>query len=219
MRADPGMIGIFGGTFDPIHYGHLRPALEVKEALGLTEVRFIPLGVAPHRSTPHASPAQRLALVAAAIRDQAGFVLDDRELHRQGPSYSYDTLRSLRSELGPQRPLCLLLGADAFAELPSWHRPEGILELAHLVVMARPGAQPPGDLCLQRWIGERATSRPALLKARSGGQIYFQGVTQLAIAATAIRSAIAAGQSPRYLLPDPVLALIEQERLYRDQVP
>ncbi len=210
------MIGVLGGTFDPIHFGHLRPALEVMEALGLEEVRFIPLGVAPHRSPPRASPAQRLALVAAAIRDQPGFVLDDRELRRPGPSYSYHTLRSLREEVGAERPLCLLLGADAFAELMTWHRPEGILELAHLVVMERPGGQPPSDPTLRDWIAERGTDRPPALRGRPGGHIHFQPVTQLAIAATAIRAAIAAGQSPRYLLPEPVLALIERERLYRD---
>lgn len=210
------MIGILGGTFDPIHFGHLRPALEVKEALGLREVRFIPLGIAPHRSPPGASPAQRLALVAAAIRDQPGFVLDDRELQRPGRSFTYDTLRSLRTELGPAQSICLLLGADAFADFLTWHRPEGVLELAHLVVMARPGGQTSTDPLLHRWIAERGSERPAQLRQRPGGHILFQGVTQLAIAATAIRAAIAAGHSPRYLLPDPVLALIEQERLYRD---
>ncbi len=134
------MIGVLGGTFDPIHFGHLRPALEMRQALGLAEVRFVPLNVAVHRCQPEASGAQRLAMVRAAVGGEPRFRVDARELQRTGRSYSYETLRSLRSEVGDRQPICLLTGSDAFRDFLSWHRPDDILELAHLVVMQRPGA-------------------------------------------------------------------------------
>ena len=209
------MIGILGGTFDPIHYGHLRPALEVMEALGLAQVRFIPLREAPHRDQPLASAEQRLTMVKAAIANQAGFMADDRELRRQGKSYTYDTLGALREDLGPAAPVCLLVGSDAFAGFPTWHRPADILGLAHLVVMERPASERSRDPQLNRWIAERAATRVETLRTAPGGHIYFQPVTQLDISATAIRAALAQGLSPRFLLPDAVLELIGNEGLYR----
>ena len=209
------MIGILGGTFDPIHFGHLRPALEVVEALGLQQVRFIPLREAPHRDQPLASAEQRLAMVQAATANQAGFVADDRELLRQGKSYTYDTLRALRKDFGPVTPLCLLIGSDAFAGFPTWHRPAEILGLAHLVVMERPGRQRSRDPQLNRWIVERAATAVETLRKAPGGHIYFQPVTALDISATAIRGALAQDLSPRFLLPDAVLDLIGNEGLYR----
>ncbi len=132
------MIGIFGGTFDPVHFGHLRPALEVQQALGLDEVRFIPAGQPPHRDMPHATAPQRLSMLQTAIEDQPGFAADEREIQREGPSYMVDTLALLREELG-QIPLCLILGYDAFLGLPAWHQWHRLIELAHLVITHRPG--------------------------------------------------------------------------------
>ncbi|MBK1700737.1 nicotinate-nucleotide adenylyltransferase [Thiococcus pfennigii] len=209
------MIGILGGTFDPIHFGHLRPALEVAEALGLAELRLVPLNQAVHRAQPHADGRHRLAMVRAAIADQPGFLADARELERPGGSYSHDTLASLRAELGPRRPLCLLLGSDAFAGFLAWHRPHAILGLAHLVVMTRPGPAPEWDPDLRALLAERQATDPAALARRPAGHIHCHEVTQLAISATAIRRLIAAGRSARFLLPDPVIAIIEQAGLYR----
>lgn len=207
------MIGIFGGTFDPIHYGHLRPALEMRQALGLEQVRFIPLAVAVHRKQPVATVAQRLAMVRAALSAQPGFVLDDREIRRNGGSYTLDTLNELHREQ-PGTTWCLFAGGDAFNDFLTWHRPLEILELAHLVVMQRPGAGPPADPALARLSRERRCNDRSELKAAPAGRIFFQRVTQLDISATAIRAELAAGNSPRFLLPDPVLAIIERERLY-----
>jgi len=209
------MIGVLGGTFDPIHFGHLRPSLDVLQALDLREVRFIPLKVAVHRTQPLASPDLRLAMVRAALEGQTGFAVDERELGRAGRSYSYDTLVSLRREIGDREPICLLAGADAFRDFPSWRRPEGILELAHLVVLSRPGAEAAHDPSLTRWVAPRLADRPADLKGSPGGRILFQPVTQLGISATAIRRLVVRGLSPRFLLPDKVLAIIEREGLYR----
>ena len=209
------MIGILGGTFDPIHLGHLRPALDCFESLGLTQLRFIPLNVAVHRPQPQAPAAQRLAMLEAAIASQNGFVADRRELDRPGGSFSYDTLKSLRAELGEREPLCLLVGGDAFRGFLSWHRPREILDLAHLVVMRRPGASSPLDAALQRLYAEHACTDPAALRDRPAGAILFQDVTQLDIASTQVRELIRRGRSPRYLVPDPVLAMIDRAGLYR----
>lgn len=209
------MIGIYGGTFDPVHYGHLRTALEVKEALGLEAVRFIPARLPPHRAPPSASPdARRRMLEAALVDAPPGFMLDERELMRPGPSYIVDTLRSLRQELGGEIPLCLLIGMDAFLGLPTWYQWQAIFELAHVVVMTRPGYAlrwPAGlveQLLVRQSVKEDLPRSPA-------GAIYFQPVIQLDISSTFIRQCLATGRDPRYLLPDSVLALIRQEGYYQ----
>lgn len=209
------LIGILGGTFDPIHNGHLRPALEVLEALGLTEVRFIPSRRPPHREQPAATVAQRLAMLELAIADQPGFRIDDRELRRDGPSYMVDTLRSLRTQLGEDCSLCLILGTDAFDGLQSWHRWQEIPELVHLVVLHRPGAGLPLSQVLGDLVGQRKLHHAQDLRVRPAGGILFQPVTQLDISATAIRAQLAAGNSPRYLLPETVWAYIRDQDLYR----
>ena len=135
-------VGVFGGTFDPIHYGHLRTAFELLQALRLAEVRFIPCSDPPHRGKTYASAAERLRMVALAIDGQEGFVADDRELARGGPSYSIDTLLTLREEF-PQRSLGLILGMDAFLGLHTWYRWDEILDVAHIVVAHRPGFKAP----------------------------------------------------------------------------
>jgi len=208
------MIGVFGGTFDPIHFGHLRPALDVVQSLGLAELRLLPLKVAVHRPQPLASAALRLQMTRLAVNGQPGFVVDDRELTRDGPSYTVDTLASLREEVGADSPLCLLIGGDAFAGFLDWHRPRAILGLAHLVVMQRPGAPTVRDQALRDEIGRRRVDDPGPLRQAPAGRIYFQTVTQLDISSTRIRRMFAAGQSPRFLLPDAVLELLDREQCY-----
>ena len=208
------MIGVFGGTFDPIHFGHLRPALDVVQSLGLAELRLLPLKVAVHRPQPLASASLRLQMTRLAVNGQPGFVVDDRELTRNGPSYTVDTLASLREEVGADSPLCLLIGGDAFAGFLDWHRPRAILGLAHLVVMQRPGAPTVRDQALRDEIGRRRVDDPGALRQAPAGRIYFQTVTQLDISSTRIRRMFAAGRSPRFLLPDAVLELLEREQCY-----
>jgi nicotinate-nucleotide adenylyltransferase len=214
------MIGILGGTFDPVHYGHLRTALEIQQALNLEQIRWIPAARPPHRDAPRISADARARLVEAAIADQPGFVLDTRELQRPGPSYMVDTLDSLRAEF-KAAPLCLILGSDAFAHLHTWNEWTRLFELAHLVVMQR-GGQAAGwtDALageLRQFLQERRTDRREELAAHPHGRIYLQDVSALAISATHIRELIAAGKSPRYLLPDGVLKLIEQHHYYRNR--
>ncbi|MBK1693803.1 nicotinic acid mononucleotide adenylyltransferase [Chromatium weissei] len=210
------MIGILGGTFDPIHFGHLRSALNCLQGLSLTEVRMIPLNVAVHRPQPQASAAQRMRMLQAALVNQTDLTLDSRELQRSGESFSYDTLTALRAELGTDIPLCLLLGTDAFANFLTWHRPYDILELVHLVVMTRPNDTSITNSALSALLQKHGCSEHTVLNTAPAGRILrYSQATQLAISSTQIRQLIAQGFSPRYLLPDAVLAVIEYEQLYR----
>lgn len=202
------MIGILGGTFDPIHNGHLRTALDVQQALGLDEIRLIPLRNPPHREQPYTTAEQRLAMVQAAVIDEPGLIVDKRELERNGKSYTVDTLHSLREELGTEEPICLLMGTDAFRGFPQWHQPEEIMKQAHLVIMQRPGESRPA------LYSERVTEDPKQLGSSPSGLILFQAVTQLEISATGIRELVRQGQSPRYLVPDAVVDIIRNQGLY-----
>jgi nicotinate-nucleotide adenylyltransferase len=208
------MIGLLGGTFDPIHFGHLRPALEIRDALGLDSVRFLPCRIPPHRGTPRETAETRAAMVARALEGEPGFVLDRRELEREGPSYTADTLRSLRAELGDEVALCLILGRDAFNGLPKWHDAEALLKLAHIVVAQRPGEEGEPEEVLARMIAGRVSESLAELEREPAGKVVFVEVTQLAIAATAIREGLARGQSPRFLVPDGVWNMIRESGLY-----
>ena len=207
-------IGIFGGTFDPIHFGHLRTAFELLQALRLSEMRFMPAGNPPHRETTVATPAQRLAMVQAATEGQPGFVVDDREIRRAGLSYSVDTMRTLRADF-PERSLCLIVGMDAFLSLPKWHQWRELLELSHLVVAHRPGWRAPSMGPLGELLVDRGTGRIGDLHEARAGCIYIHAVTQLEISSTEVRKLIAAGRDPRYLMPDAVREIIEQTGCYR----
>jgi nicotinate-nucleotide adenylyltransferase len=208
------VIGVFGGTFDPVHFGHLRPALEIYQALELDELRLIPCRVPPHRSAPRASQGQRLAMLQAAVRAQPGFRIDDREMRRIGPSYTVDTLRSLREEVGSAVTVCLIMGTDAFGDLPAWHRWTEIVELCHLVVMQRPGHAPPSAGVMADMARTRRASGREELRDRSAGLVFFQRVTGMEVSGTQIRELIARGLSPRYLIPEAVMAIIETQRVY-----
>lgn len=208
------MIGLFGGTFDPIHFGHLRAGLDVVQRLNLSELRLMPLAAAVHRRQPIATPQQRVAMVQAAIRGESCLMVDDRELVRGGPSFTADTVASVRDELGAELPICLLVGADAFGLLGDWHRPLDILAMVHLVVMQRPGVMTARDPWLRGQIDQRRVSDPTALRARPAGHILFETVTQLDISSTRIRRLLAAGESPRYLLPDAVLELALRDGYY-----
>ncbi|MGB8327042.1 MAG: nicotinate-nucleotide adenylyltransferase [Steroidobacteraceae bacterium] len=206
-------IGLFGGTFDPIHCGHLRTAFELWQALKLTEVRFLPTGSPPHREQPLASAELRLSMVRAAIADQPAFVVDDREMRRSGVSYSVDTLGELRAEF-PDRSLCLLLGMDAFLGLPSWHRWRELFDLAHIVVAHRPGWKAPAMGPLGEIMVDRGTGSVRDLHEARSGRVYVRAVTQLEISSTELRQLIVAGQDPRYLVPDPVREMILRTGCY-----
>ena len=209
--AEGRRIGVFGGTFDPVHNGHLRIALDAREILGLDEVRLIPLAHAVHRDQPETPAAVRLQMLQAAVDGRTDLICDDREMRRKGPSYTVDTLKSLRWDL-PTSSLCLLLGDDAFNGFIDWRDPLGILEIANIAVLQRPGKLLPKNPELIKLLERHKVNR--LDPARSG-QIRFCPVTQLDIASSDIRQRLAAGRSADYLLPAAVLDLIERHQLYR----
>lgn len=210
------MIGVLGGTFDPIHCGHLRVALDVQRALALDEVRLLPLNQAVHRPQPIASPEQRMAMIRAAIAGEPQLVVDDRELRRGGQSYTVETLESLRAELGPTRPIGLLIGADAFNAFLDWHRPMEILSLAHLIVMQRPRAEMPRNPILRDELQVRSCASVEDLRAEPAGRIWMESVTQLDISATGIRRLCQQGASLCCLTPVSVADYIRRHHLYQE---
>lgn len=216
-----GPIGVLGGTFDPIHVGHLRLAEEVADACKLALVHFIPAAVPPHRVSPQVTAADRLEMTRLAIAGNPRLALDDRELARTGPSYTFDTLTELRREVGATRPICLILGADAFLDLATWHRWHELFTLAHVVVAHRPGF--PVDSWGQRMpqplareYESRRMMQPLATHWAPAGGISTIPITALDISATRIREGLCAGRSQRYLIPDAVLDYIRSRSLYKE---
>lgn len=208
------MIGILGGTFDPVHIGHLRVALELYQDLSMDEIRFVPCFQPPHRSTPQATVKQRVTMLEMAIKDQQGFVLDRRELEREGPSYMVETLRSFRVEFAAT-PLCLIIGMDAFKSLHTWWHWQELIKLAHIIVMHRPGYKPACDGDVAALLGSCRIDDFQALRQSPAGLLLFRPVTQLDIAASQIRAQVATEKSARYLLNEDVWAYICKEGLYR----
>lgn len=198
-------LALLGGTFDPVHLGHLRAAWEAAELLD-ADVRLLPARVPPHRPQPVASPEQRVAMLRAALAGQQRLSIDTRELQRDGPSYSIDTLIGLRAEIGAARPLIMLTGADAFAGLPSWHRWRELLDFAHIGVLTRPGHDRCWPSALQTIADECECGDATILRQVPAGRIVHLQITPLDISASAVRALLCAGRSPRYLLADSVLA-------------
>lgn len=210
------LTALFGGTFDPIHIGHLRAALETSLALN-TEVRMLPAQIPPHRPQPVASAAHRMAMLQLALRGQPRLLADDCELRRPGPSYTMDTLLEFRAQLGKSAPLALIVGADAFAGLPSWNRWQNLFDLAHIVVLNRPGTAMADAWpeVLRKEVAPRQTNLPDQLHKAPCGQVLTLEIAPLAISATAIRDTFAHGRLPHWLVPEEVLAYIQAHGLYR----
>jgi nicotinate-nucleotide adenylyltransferase len=207
-------LALLGGTFDPVHVGHLRAAIEAREALSAEEVRLLPCAVPPHREQPVAAPAQRLQMIEAAIAGLPGLRADARELQRSGPSYTYDTLVSVRAEIGDARPLVLIVGADAFAGLPTWHRWRELVDLAHIAVLARPDAHGLIDPRLEELLASNGTADPGQLAQRPAGRVLRLQIPPLPVSSTLIRTRLQEGRSVRFLVPDPVLQMIAAEGWY-----
>ena len=207
-------IGILGGTFDPVHNGHLRLAVQLRDVLGLAQVRLIPSARPPHRHQPVASPGQRAKWIRVSVAGERGLILDNRELLRDGPSYTVDTLAQLRAEL-PDTPLCLAMGNDVFGALDQWHQWERLLEFAHLVVVPRPGASAKQSPRIAELSAQHESQDANRLRRQLCGSIYRTQFPLLDISGSEVRELIAAGKSPRYLLPEEVLREIQDLEVYR----
>lgn len=211
------MIGLLGGTFDPIHYGHLRPASEVQRRLGLSTLRLVPAATPPHRRAPVATPSQRLHMVELAIAEFPGFTVDDREIRRGGVSYTVPTLETVRAEIGAAS-LCLLLGSDTFVSLPTWHLWERLFALAHVVVMERPGT-PSAAVQTLPWVSGRVAGDLSEVARIPAGRVLFVPVAPVDVSATRLRATIARGETPGAdELPGVVWTYINDNRLYRSTV-
>ena len=214
-------IGILGGTFDPIHHGHLRIAQEALEQCDLAQVRFVPCGTPPHRPAPQASAKARWEMVRLALNGHPDFLVDVREVFRTDPCYTVDTLAGLRAELGAQQPLCLILGGDAFMQLHTWHEWKRLFELAHIVVLQRAGGLPLGnamnsaDAALQSEYRARLAPGIGALHEASNGAIFVADMPALEISSTDIRRRCAEGKNVRYLVADAVANYINTNSLYR----
>ena len=213
------LVGIFGGTFDPIHYGHLRIAEEIVETVGLQKMYFVPAGMPRLRHSPVASSQHRVEIVRLAIQKNPDFVLDEREIYRDGVSYSIDTVREFKQEFGEEVRLCFILGADAFIKLPEWNNWKELFNLCHFIVSTRPGysltlikellSKELREECSQRWV-----SNTESLRKDTSGLIFIASTTMLDISATSIRAHIAAGRSVRHLVPSVTVNYISENKLY-----
>ncbi len=206
-------VGLFGGTFDPVHNAHLRMALELKQQLNLDEMRLLPCHQPPHRHQPQRSSHHRAAMVRLAVEHCEQLSVDERELLRDKPSYTIDTLLELRQQLGDEVSLCWCVGMDSLVNLSSWHRWRELLDVAHLVVTARPGWELPVDGEVMDWLKEHRSDAEQLKKASCGSVVVCE-MSQLAISATEIRATIANGDSAQYLMPEAVWRYIQDNDLY-----
>ncbi|MGS2722723.1 nicotinate-nucleotide adenylyltransferase [Porticoccus sp. GXU_MW_L64] len=218
--SKPAAVGVFGGTFNPVHIGHLRSALDIRQHVQLDDMRLMPCALPPHREAPQVAAQHRLAMLQLAVAGEPGLQVDDRELRRAAdngnnrPSYTIDSVVELRAELGPQAVICLCVGMDSLLSLDTWHRWRELLDFVHLVVVARPGWAEPQSGDVAEWLCQHRVENVAQLHRQPSGKVWLEALALLPVSATEIRSALAVGQSVRYLLPDAVIGYINKYRLY-----
>lgn len=209
------LVGIFGGTFNPVHYGHLRSALELVERLDLEQLRLMPSAEPPHREAPECSAEHRAAMVELAVLEEPRLACDLRELKRPGKSYTIDSLIELRGELGARSGLCMVMGCDAVLDITRWHRWQELLDWAHMIVIARPGWTLPYRGVVAKWLADNRLEGSDALRQQPAGGVLIEELRPLAISSTEIRDLLASGRSARYLMPQSVLDYIQTHKLYR----
>lgn len=208
------MIAVMGGSFDPVHIGHLRVAIEARDLLQVDQLRLIPCGQPPHRDKSIATAAQRLHMLTLAVADEQALMVDDREISKNRLSYTVDTLTDLRAESG-QQPICLIIGADAYQQLNSWHQWKRLFDLAHLIVVQRPGYTITTSTEVAEYTAQRCRESPQQLTKQSAGSVHFLQIPPLEISSTRIRALVAEGKSIRYLVPDSVNQWMQEQGIYQ----
>ncbi|EFB74236.1 nicotinate-nucleotide adenylyltransferase [Providencia rustigianii] len=218
MTCKPqGLQALFGGTFDPIHYGHLRPVEALAKQVGLQRVILLPNHVPPHRPQPQASPMQRLEMVQLAVQNNPLFTIDTRELQKSTPSYTLETLSELREELGSTQPLAFIIGQDSLLSINTWYGWEQLLDKCHLLVCARPGYSTHfADPQMQQWLNQHQTDNPRQLSLQAKGLIFIADTPLVNISATEIRQKLSSGDSCNDLIPNAVLEYIQAHHLYQE---
>lgn len=208
-------LAIMGGTFDPVHNGHLRTAVEILDRFHYSALKLIPCFQPVHKGRPSVLPQQRFEMAELAISSDDRLCVDSREMDREGPSYSIDTLRDLRSEVGPDESLIMVLGMDSFLSLPTWYKWQEIMDYAHLLVVSRPGWEPDLISELSGFCENYRAASPHELQCAPSGRVWFETLTPLGISSSMIRELARKKESIAYLLPEPVQKYIEQHQLYR----
>ena len=214
MNSESGL-AILGGTFDPVHFGHLQSAIAVKELLAVRQVKLVPSFIPPHRGLPHSTANQRLSMLRIAARDSSGVVVDDREISRQGVSYTVDTLTSFRHEIGENISLYFILGIDSFCTLNEWVRWQELTDIAHLIVLARPGYLPQIPPEIRTWQSKKLVGNVNCMRGKPGGGICHVELVQVDISATGIRKMIGSGIRPKGKMPQSVIDSAFEHELYR----
>lgn len=210
------VLGIFGGAFDPVHFGHIKPAVALQARFGFEQIRFIPCRQAPHKTAAGASAQHRRDMLGLVTHSIPEFIVDDRELRRPGPSYTIDTLRELREEIGTTQILVLILGVDAFADFCSWHKYDEILSICHIMLLRRPGYRLADQGCEHVLYEKHGTDQVTQVLEAPHGSIYLSDEQEFDISSSVIRRCVAEGRQPRYLLPGNVWNYIRKHDLYRD---
>ena len=207
-------VALFGGSFNPVHFGHLRIATELAEQLQVESIRMMPCAFPPHRDETEVTANQRLKMLHLAIGEHVLLQAEDIELQRPAPSYSVDTVRLIREQIGPETPLFLCIGMDSLNGLNSWHDWQKIQDYCHIVVSSRPGYKVPESGVLADWIIKYRCDDLAILKQQAQGKLYFCELTMLAISSTSIRKKVSDGENICFLTPDTVVDYIHQQHLY-----
>lgn len=204
-----------GGTFDPIHHGHLRSAVDILDYFQFKTLRLIPCYQPVHKGEPSVSAEQRLKMVELGIQLDARLSVDAREILREGPSYSIDTLIQFREELGAEEPLIMVVGMDSFLSLPTWARWQELLNVAHILVISRPGWEPNLISTLESFYEKHRAKSAAELQCAPAGKIWMQSFTSLAISSSQVRNLCRQNASIAYLVPETIQRFIEAHSLYK----
>lgn len=208
-------VAIMGGTFDPIHNGHLRTAVEILDRFSFKELRLIPCYQPVHKGQPSITALQRLEMVNMAISADSRLKVDDREILREGPSYSIDTLKEIRAQIGPEEPLIMVLGMDSFLSIPTWANWQELIQYAHILVVSRPGWEPDLISELNAFCENYRAATSHELQCAPAGLIWLETLPSLEISSSMIRGLCRKRESIAYLLPEPVQTYIIQHHLYR----